>query len=62
MGMTERLFRVPEVARALALDGPEVYALIDRGELKASKGPDGLVYVSESALEDYRKRRATAAR
>jgi len=59
MAMSERLFRVPEIARELALEGPEVYALIDRGELRASKGPDGLVYVTESALEDYR-RQATA--
>jgi hypothetical protein len=62
MAMSERLLRVPEVARALDLDGTQVYALIDHGEIVAGKGPDGLVYVSEQALEDYRQRRATASR
>jgi hypothetical protein len=62
MAMSEPLLRVPEVARALDLDGTQVYALIDCDELKAAKGRDGLVYVSQQALEDYRQRRATASR
>jgi hypothetical protein len=62
MTVSGRLLRVPEVARILDVDGTQLYALIDRGELKAGKGRDGLVYVSEQALEDYRQRRATASR
>jgi Helix-turn-helix domain len=62
MSMSGRLLRVPEVARALDLEGEQVYALIDRGELKAGKGQDGLVYVPQQALEEYRQRRATASR
>jgi hypothetical protein len=54
--------RVPEVARRLDLDGAEVYALINRGELRAGKGRDGLVYVSEKAVEHFRRRRPTAPR
>jgi len=51
----ERLLRVPEVARRLGLDGVIVYDLIAHGELAAGKGKDGLVYVRESALEDYQR-------
>jgi methylaspartate ammonia-lyase len=36
--------------------------LIDRVALKAGKGHDGLVYVSEQALREYRQRRTTASR
>jgi hypothetical protein len=61
MQMSERLLRVPDVARILGLDGAEVYALIDRRELRAGKGPDGLVYVPERAVEDYRRRHATSS-
>lgn len=60
--MAETQLRVPEVARALGIDGAEVYGLIDRGELSAGKGSDGLVYVSTDALRDYEERRASAAR
>ena len=56
----EHLMRVPEVARRLDVDGTEVYALIDRGELRASKGRNGLVYVSEEAIEDFRRRTPTS--
>ena len=45
--------RVPEVARRLGIDGTDVYDLIFQGDLQAGKGEDGLVYVRESALEDY---------
>jgi hypothetical protein len=60
--MSERLLRIPEVARVLGLDGPDVYGLIERGELEAGKGADGLVYVSERALRDYRERHAKTSR
>ena len=56
MVMDEQLLRVPEVARRLGLDGVVVYDLIARGELAAGKGKDGMVYVRESALEDYQRR------
>ncbi len=62
MSMSERLLRVPEVARALDLEGEAVYGLIERGELRAGKGQDGLVYVPERALEEYRRRKAAASR
>ena len=62
MEMSERFLRVPEAARALNLDGTEVYALIDRGELRAGKGADGLVYVSERAIEEYRQRATQVSR
>lgn len=62
MTMSERLLRVPEVARALGVDGAEVYTLIDRGEVKAVRGPDGLVYVSERALAEYGRRSAASSR
>jgi len=61
MSMSERLLRVPEVARALDLEGEAVYGLIERGELRAGKGQDGLVYVPERALEEYRRRQAAAS-
>ena len=61
MAMTDRALRVPEVARRLDVDGTAVYDLILHGELVAGKGPDGLVWVRESALEDYRRRQSTAA-
>jgi hypothetical protein len=51
--MSDEPLRVPEVARRLEMDGTDVYELILQGELKAGKGKDGLVYVRESALEDY---------
>jgi hypothetical protein len=50
--MSERLLRVPEVARVLGLDGPEVYQLIETGKLRAGKGADGLVYVPDDALRE----------
>ncbi|HEY2812373.1 MAG TPA: helix-turn-helix domain-containing protein [Acidimicrobiales bacterium] len=53
MVMDEQLLRVREVARRLGLDGVVVYDLIAHGELAAGKGTDGMVYVRESALQDY---------
>ncbi len=61
MSMTDQALPVPEIARRLAMDGPDVYELILQGELAAGKGKDGLVYVRESALEDYQRRHAAAA-
>lgn len=60
MRMTDEALRVPEVARRLEMDGPDVYELILQGELAAGKGKDGLVYVRESALEDYKRRHAAS--
>jgi hypothetical protein len=48
------------VARRLEMDGTEVYELIFQGELAAGKGKDGLVYVRESALKDYKRRHPSA--
>ncbi len=62
MAMTERPLRVPEVARTLGVEGTDVYRLIERGELQAGKGPDGLVYVTEAALQAYRDEQAQASR
>jgi excisionase family DNA binding protein len=62
MRMSEQLMRVPEVARLLAVEGTHVYRLIERGELEARKGPDGLVYVTDEALQTYRDRQAKASR
>jgi hypothetical protein len=56
MTMSDEALRVPEVARRLNMDGTVVYDLIFRGELAAGKGKDGLVYVRESAVEDYKLR------
>ena len=53
--------RVPEVARRLGLPGAEVYDLIDRGELAAGKADDGLVYVTEDAVEEFRRNRGASA-
>ena len=49
-----------EAARRLDLDGLDVYLLIERGELRA--GADGLVYVPEAAIDDYRRRHAEPSR
>jgi hypothetical protein len=57
MAMSDPLLRVPEVARRLGLSGVVVYDLIAHGDLAAGKGEDGMVYVRESALEDYARRR-----
>jgi excisionase family DNA binding protein len=62
MTMSEQLLRVPEVARRLGVDGTTVYGLIDRNELAAGKGADGLVYVTESALREYERHQAASAR
>jgi hypothetical protein len=62
MSMGERLLRVPEVARLLRIDGTAVYALIDKGELKAGKGQDGLVYVTDEALSQYRQKHPAVSR
>lgn len=62
MSVEERAIRVPEVARALGIDGTEVYGLIERGELAARKGSDGLVYVTQRALRDYLDQQASASR
>ena len=61
MPVNDELLRVPEVARRLGIDGVAVYGLIERGELAAGKGADGLVYVAESALRDYERHHATSA-
>jgi hypothetical protein len=57
MIVNERILRVPDVAKTLRVDGPEVYRLIDTKQLAARKGRDGLVYVTEKALHDYERRR-----
>ncbi len=62
MDVSERAMRVPEVARVLGIDGTEVYGLIERGELEGRKGPDGLVYVREQALQAYKDRQAKSSR
>jgi hypothetical protein len=62
MGVSERVMRVPEVARSLGVDGTDVYRLIERGELEAGKGSDGLVYVTAEAGQTYRDRQAQASR
>lgn len=61
MEMADDALRVPEVARRLEMDGPDVYGLIVQGELAAGKGTDGLVYVRESALADYVRRHPAPA-
>lgn len=61
MEVTNQSLRVPEVASHLGLDGPVVYDLVAAGELAAGKGDDGLVYVRESALEDYQRRHTAPA-
>jgi len=61
MPMTDQALRVPEVARRLKMDGPDVYELILQGELAAGKGKDGLVYERESVVEDYKRRHTAAA-
>jgi hypothetical protein len=60
MTMSAHLLRVPEVSRVLGIEGAEVYALIDHGELRASKGQDGLVYVAEQAVENDLQGRSAA--
>jgi hypothetical protein len=60
MNVNESLYRVPEVARQLGLDGAAVYELISRGDLAAGKGDDGLVYVTSAALADYLRRHPAA--
>lgn len=54
--------RIPEVARLLGIEGTDVYGLIERGELDAGRGPDGLVYVREEAVQAYRTRNATPSK
>lgn len=61
-GMNEGALRIPEVARRLGIDGTQVYALIERGELEAGKGRDGLVYVPEDALRSYQAGRGNRSK
>lgn len=61
MTMTDAGLRIPEVARRLRLDGPAVYDLILDGRLPAGKGPDGVVYVRESAVAEYERGHTTSA-
>jgi hypothetical protein len=58
MDMSDRVVRVPEAARRLKMNGPDVYLLIRSGELQAGKGSDGLVYVPETAIDEYLERQA----
>lgn len=60
--MTEGLLRIPEVARRLGIEGTEVYGLIERQELEAGKGPDGLVYVPVEALRRFEAGRAAKSK
>lgn len=60
MNVHDELLRVPEVARRLGVDGVEAYALIERGELAAGKGNDGLVYVRVSEFDEYQQRAVKA--
>ncbi len=54
MNMPKRSVRMSEGAGTLEMDAPDVYALIgDRGELRAGRGRDGVVYVPEQALRGY---------
>lgn len=59
--MEDRLLRVPEAARLLGIDGVEIYGLIERDILYAGKGPDGLVYVPESAIQRFKDEQAATA-
>jgi hypothetical protein len=59
--VNDELLRVPEVARRLGIDGVAVYGLIGSGELSAGKGEDGLVYVTEAALQRYERDHAATA-
>lgn len=61
MTVNDELLRIPEVARRLGIDGVAVYGLIERSELAAGKGADGLVYVTESALRDYERHHSASA-
>ena len=51
---------IPEVARRLSMDGPDVYELIFNGELEGGPEGDGGVYVSEGAIADYERRQEQA--
>ncbi|MBM3672125.1 MAG: helix-turn-helix domain-containing protein [Actinobacteria bacterium] len=59
--MEEQVFRVPEVARRLAMDGIAVYGLIERGELRAGKR-GGAVVVPESAIREFEERKAQTSK
>lgn len=50
---TDQRLTVPDVARRLALPGPEVYLLIFEGVIPARLDDDGAVYVSARALDAY---------
>jgi excisionase family DNA binding protein len=45
---------VPEAARRLGLPGDDVYRLIFRGTLPGRPSEDGAVYVSSSAVDEYK--------
>ena len=60
MTVSEAL-RVPEVARRLGIAGVDVYRLVERGELAAGNGSDGLVYVTAEALEEYQRSDASSS-
>ncbi len=62
MTVNDELLRVPEIARRLGIEGPAVYGLIQSGELVAGKGRDGLVYVADSALQEYQRHLAASKR
>ncbi len=49
------------MARRLNIDGPKVYLLIKDRRLFAGKGPDGLVYVPESAIQQFKDEQAATA-
>lgn len=53
MTTTDIQLTVPEVARWLGVDGGDVYRHIFRGALRGSPGPDGAVYVTRTAVEEY---------
>jgi excisionase family DNA binding protein len=47
-----------EAARRLGMEPEDVYRLLFAGELEGQPDPDGVVRISERAVEDYLERQA----
>jgi hypothetical protein len=53
--MSENLLTLPETARALGISLDEALRLVEQGQLLASRGSDGGVYVRHEDLDAYRE-------
>ena len=58
---TDDVFRSPEVAELLGMSAEDVYRLIFDGELDGQPDDEGIVYITRSSVDAYRRDRGRGA-